>query len=91
MLHTRQTPPATKTSSKCNMEVIMINKIAALAAAFLLASAITASAQPTTHPNPAHSFLPGNRAYESELAPRSDHQNCYLPSDACDNEHTVTN
>jgi hypothetical protein len=74
------------------MEVIMIGKIAALTAALLLASAMTASAQPSGHNNRTGVFAPGNRAYESELSPpRSDHQYCYLPSETCDNDHTVTN
>jgi hypothetical protein len=73
------------------MEVVMIEKIApALAAAFVLASAVTASAQPAVHGR-APAFAPAIHGYESELLPRSDHQNCYLPSQACDNEHTVTN
>jgi hypothetical protein len=74
-----------------NIEVIMISKIAALAAALVLASAATASAQPTAHHTRAHHFAPGVRAYESPVPQQDDHQNCYLPSDACDTEHTVTN
>jgi hypothetical protein len=74
-----------------NIEVIMISKIATLAAALVLASAVTASAQPTAHNSRAHHFAPGIRAYESTVPQQNDHQNCYLPSEACDTEHTVTN
>ncbi len=68
----------------------MINKIAALAAVLVLASAGAASAQPTRHTAHAHTSAPGIRAYES-VPQQSDHLNCYLPSDTCDNEHMVTN
>jgi hypothetical protein len=73
------------------MEFIMISKIAAFATALVLASAATASAQPTAHNNRAHAFASSIRAYESGVPQQSDHLNCYLPSDTCDNEHMVTN
>jgi hypothetical protein len=69
----------------------MTDKTAALAVALLFASVLTAAAQPTAHPIRAQAFVPGNRSYQSELPRRNDHQNCYLPSDACDTEHSVTN
>jgi len=67
----------------------MTNKTtAALAAILVLASALTASAQPAVHAS--RMRAPAVRAYESEPLQRNAPY-CYLPSEPCDNDHMVTN
>jgi hypothetical protein len=74
------------------MEVAMTDKItAALAAVLVLGSAIAASAQPTVHASRMRGFTPGVQVYQSEVPLRGNDQYCYLPSEPCDNDHTVTN
>jgi hypothetical protein len=85
----KQTLDLENISCKCNMEVVMTDKIAAaLAAILVFASAVTASAEPTVHAN--HMRAPAVRAYQSEPL-QGDTPYCYLPSGPCDNEHTLTN
>jgi hypothetical protein len=71
------------------MEVVMTDKIAAaLATILVLASAVTASAEPAMHAN--RMRAPAVRVYQSEL-PQGSAPYCYLPSEPCDNDHMVTN
>jgi hypothetical protein len=71
------------------MEVMMTDKIAAaLAAILVFASAVTASAEPAVYAN--RMRAPVVRGYDSE-PPQRNTSYCYLPSEPCDNDHTVTN
>jgi hypothetical protein len=64
------------------MEIEMVDKItAALALALMLFFAGAASAQASTE---------GTRSYYDQARPQAE-QFCYLPSEPCDNQHTVTN
>jgi hypothetical protein len=74
------------------MEIVMIDKtVAALTAVLVLASGVTASAQPAMRAHHTRILAPGIRAYQTESPARNDGQYCYLPSESCDTEHMVTN
>jgi hypothetical protein len=72
-------------------EVDMVNVSAALAVAFLLASAGIASAQPTWNATSERVFASGVQRYDGVSYPNNDGRFCYLPSSPCGNNHRVTN
>jgi hypothetical protein len=70
----------------------MTHKIAAaVAAAFVLASAATVSAQPIGHASRPRALTPDIQVYDSAAPPQGNGQYCYLPSGPCDNEHRMAN
>ncbi len=38
-----------------------------------------------------YSYYPAQHSLPSVSRPRDDHELCYLPSEGCDNNHTITN
>ena len=73
-------------------EVDMVGNIsAALAAAFLFASAGIASAQPTWNATSERVFAPSVQRYDGVTYPNDDERYCYMPSSPCGNNHRVTN
>jgi hypothetical protein len=70
----------------------MVGKIStALAAALVLASVGTASAQPTWNATSQRVFASSVQRYNGVSYPYDNERYCYLPSSPCDNEHRVTN
>ena len=67
------------------------NISAALAAAFLLASAGIASAQPTWNAPSERVFAPSVQHYGGVTYPSDGEPYCYMPSSPCENNHRVTN
>jgi hypothetical protein len=71
----------------------MFDKITvALSVALVLATAGVSSAQPRTHVTQDQAFAPPTvDSYYNEDSSNGSGQDCYLPSESCDNEHRVTN
>jgi len=73
-------------------ELDMVGNVsAALAVAFLLASAGIASAQPTWNATSDRVFAPSVQRNDGVTYPSDHERYCYLPSSPCGNNHRVTN